>query len=795
MSDNQPSCPLLETSSHILQFFPGHNGISYYTLAEKSHRTYYTPLPLTIDCQLSINPLPSREGEPHYLAILLGTQSIGQINSSSDDEINQLAQFTAQWREALSDLTENSSQPEQLQNFNPIFAVANGLTAFPKLFTASSSTSSSSTIATAVPSSKSRPDSVIYASPSSPTSLSASSVHIVDRISAQQNEFLVEKLLRIRLVSWNMHGEQIQRVNIAGLLGLPVLYDIYVIALQESDILGPKNLYANTITLQNTKDAIISTLGGPDSFQVVAHNQLLGIMLLLVAATPIASQLSNAEIATTGTGLFGVWGNKGAASIRITIGADPSAGVVGTDLVFLNCHLAAGEGKAGVERRKWELGEIERKLNFPGLIGTNPRPEILFSGEDTIVDDISDDLPPAPSTPSDSTLAFVLGDLNYRVGLDPDMVIQFLDRKEFDTVLNHDQLSQQIRERKVLTGFKEKSITFSPTYKYAVGTNDFDDNKPGNNDKARAPSYTDRIFYKPSTSLTPTEYGSLMEYTISDHKPVYATFELTTLLIDPAKRKIVVDRVLKQSDTLENSTKPNVVISPTELLVDDAIVLREAEGHVVIEQGGSSDRVVEWEIDLKSPDIAVFPTHGHLPVGAKQYIHFTCTLPIKTHSTNSQAQDVAILRILDAQDIFIPVDFKAQQTCLGASLDLLSRMPKGARNKQIMDTSSTNMPREIWNCVDYLWTHIVPDMFDDKSASKAEKSIQDQVQDWMDTGEDFDHEVLDSANVVEENSGTYSVAQQFLLLLEHLDGGIIPAEYYSVVLHGKEGSMLVCSHV
>lgn len=782
--------PRLETSSHLLQFFPGTTA-SYYTLAEKARPTVYTPIKLAPDAQLSIDPLASSDGEPSLLVIRLHGQAIGEISATDDEEVDKLAQFTAQWREELSALADSVPEPEQGLNFNPITAVASGLTALPKLFNGPPPSSTPSSKST-----KSRSDSVALPPAPSPTTSvtpAAPAVHLIDQIYAQRDEFLVEKLLRFRLVTWNMHGEPIQRANIANLLGLPVLYDVYLIALQESDLLGPTNLYANTTTLQNTKDAIVATLGGPDSFQIVGHNQLLGMMLILVAATPIASQLSNPRIATTGTGLFGVWGNKGAASIRVTLGADPSVGVQGTELAFVNCHLAAGEGKAGVERRKWELGEIEKKLLIPGLVGTNPRPEILFSGqEDTIIDDITDNLPPSANE-EDDALIFLLGDLNYRVALDPDVVIEFVNRKDYDTILNHDQLMQQRRERKVLTGYKEMPITFQPTYKFGVGTDHYDDNKSGNSETARAPSYTDRIFAKPSASLYQTEYGSLMEYTISDHKPVYAAFELMTFLIDPARRKTVVDKVLRQSDNLENSARPNLTVTPMELQVTDAIVLREAHGHVVIEQAGTAgDRVIEWEIDIESADIHVEPKSGHLPAGAKQYIHFTCTLPVAPHTGSSLAQGVAILRILDAQDIFIPVEFRALPTCLGASLDVLSRMPHGARQQGgIMAESSTNMPREIWNCVDYLWGHIVPDMFSPAGAKQAEESVQQQVQDWMDLGEDFDHAVLDAANAVRENAGVYSVAAQFLMFLKNLDGGIVPAEYYSVVLRGKEGSTLV----
>ncbi|KAF5096424.1 hypothetical protein DV451_004245 [Geotrichum candidum] len=901
----------LETSSHFLEFFPG-SATSYYTLADKAHPTYYTPRPLTeTDCHLTIAP---DDKEKHLLDIRLGETDIGQIDSNDDESINALAIFTAQWREALSAIAENNASTSptngssgadtnaaggianNISSFYPISVVTTGITSIPRFFnnnsanaqgpvyplsqdpsTGFANTDSTSSIRSSRPTSIAHTFSnlTIGSTLESPINTVENTM---DQIYAQRDQFLVDKTLRLRLVTWNLHGEPITKAgNLDALLGRPELYDLYIVAIQESDEIGPKNLYANTVTLQNTKDAILSALNTNDSadseqegesikenesvkeedsakesdsvkegdsagngYRAIAHNQLLGMMIVLFAADPIAAELGGVEIATTGTGLFGVWGNKGATSLKITLGADESVGVRGTDLVFLNCHLAAGEGKPGIDRRKWELSEIERKLKIPGLVGTNPKPEVIF--EDNITDDYSDDLPSPPQTATiessttnnsissrNSTnspgvfhdrIYFLLGDLNYRVALDPDMVIQFLASKDYETVLSHDTLFQQIRERKVLTGFKEHEINFMPTYKYKVGTDEYDDNKPGNNDKARAPSFTDRIFFRSITApdsgaaLTIKEYNSLMEYRISDHKPVYATFELECRLVDAAKRKTVVDSVLKQSDSLENSSKRTIKVTPTELLVDDAIVLRAAEGAVMIEQTTAAgaipngeDDALEWALDLQSDTITATPTHGVLPRGAKQYIHFRTILPVQKHITQSMAEAVAILRLGNGQDIFVPVEFRALPTCLGASLDLLSRMSGGARNTSaLMDASSTNMPREIWNCVDYLWTHTVPDMFEgvgvdiDSAAMasqgwKGEQSICEQVQDWLDLGQDFDRDVLDSANSIRTNSGIYSVAHQFLLLLWHLDGGVIPVEYYSIVLHGREGSMMILERI
>ncbi|ANB14214.1 hypothetical protein AWJ20_5175 [Sugiyamaella lignohabitans] len=112
-------------------------------------------------------------------------------------------------------------------------------------------------------------------------------------------------------------------------------------------------------------------------------------------------------------------------------------------------------------------------------------------------------------------------------------------------------------------------------------------------------------------------------------------------------------------------------------------------------------------------------------------------------------------------------------------------MPEGAR-KGIKDSAtSSNMPREICNCVDYLWNHLssAPDML----WQAGDEAIESQIQEWMDNGQDFDTHVLDTANDLQQNVGVYSVARQFLLLLKYISGGIIPVEYHYLILRGAGG--------
>ncbi len=67
----------------------------------------------------------------------------------------------------------------------------------------------------------------------------------------------------------------------------------------------------------------------------------------------------------------------------------------------------------------------------------------------------------------------------------------------------------------------ELTITFPPTYKYAIGSNEFD-----GGEKNRCPAWTDRILFVPR-GLTCMEYTSMMDLQSSDHKPVFASFVCT----------------------------------------------------------------------------------------------------------------------------------------------------------------------------------------------------------------------------------------------------------------------------
>lgn len=80
-----------------------------------------------------------------------------------------------------------------------------------------------------------------------------------------------------------------------------------------------------------------------------------------------------------------------------------------------------------------------------------------------------------------------------------------------------------------LRNYKEGVITFTPTYKYLVKTNEYD--------WKRMPAYTDRIIFEaihdlPQKNPIMNIYYGKTEYDMSDHKPICSLFEAKIKVVD-----------------------------------------------------------------------------------------------------------------------------------------------------------------------------------------------------------------------------------------------------------------------
>ena len=330
--------------------------------------------------------------------------------------------------------------------------------------------------------------------------------------------------------------------------------DLYVLGLQEIvDINSPAEAlrpYTDPGPSQKWKAALLNAL--PPGFEVVAEQQLVGLLLLVAASPSMTAKVSSVNTTSVGTGMFGYMGNKGAVAARMVLGET-------TTVVFVNCHLAAGTERGSLERRNWDVGQILTRTRF--------RPKADESGSSEGSDEGI----------GDGDLAWWLGDLNYRLeDISGDDVRRLLtlhvrdeyrrrngpeqaarqkvtetrrsaeehdkelssrssaDSRDYSTpatdvherlsgqddaasdrssnstfdpaslwttlssFLPHDQLWRQQDARKVFyEGWREGAITFLPTYKYDVGSvGAFD-----SSEKKRAPSWCDRILFRTRQDL------------------------------------------------------------------------------------------------------------------------------------------------------------------------------------------------------------------------------------------------------------------------------------------------------
>ncbi|KAI0034116.1 DNase I-like protein [Vararia minispora EC-137] len=241
-------------------------------------------------------------------------------------------------------------------------------------------------------------------------------------------------------------------------------------------------------------------------YVLLRSQQLVGTALIVLVRNEHLAFIRGVEATTRKTGLRGMSGNKGAVGIRLEFHD--------TSFCFLTAHLAAGHNN--VEERNADYHTISEELHF--LRGKS------IDSHDNVI---------------------WLADTNYRIDLDNETVRELALSDRLDELLAADQLKYAIDIGAVFPGYFEGPILFRPTYRYDVGTDDYD-----TSEKMRIPAWTDRILYKGS-HLDLSVY-SRAELRGSDHKPVYAFFRATVRIVDHAKKE-TLSRLLTESVT---STAP-----------------------------------------------------------------------------------------------------------------------------------------------------------------------------------------------------------------------------------------------
>lgn len=97
-----------------------------------------------------------------------------------------------------------------------------------------------------------------------------------------------------------------------------------------------------------------------------------------------------------------------------------------------------------------------------------------------------------------------------------------MDKKQWDKLLNSDQLSKELQSGRVFEGWKESPITFPPTYKYEFNSDRYVGENPKEGEKRRSPAWCDRILWM-GKGIKQLSYRRA-EIGLSDHRPVSSVF-------------------------------------------------------------------------------------------------------------------------------------------------------------------------------------------------------------------------------------------------------------------------------
>jgi hypothetical protein len=249
---------------------------------------------------------------------------------------------------------------------------------------------------------------------------------------------------------------------------------------------------------------------------------LLDAILFQFVREDVVSFVRQVETTSVKTGLAGLAGNKGQFRFGdgfAVVGAKKgrrffSGGAAirllyhDTPICFLTAHFAAGQ--SAVPERNRDYRTITEGIRFRGKSIAEHEWVALNVSHASFVDDLSS-----------SSVVLFAGDFNYRLDLDYETALSYLESSDkqadpgvLQELLNYDQLRKEQGNGRTFGGFEEGRISFPPTYKVLNGTANVYENEKG-----RIPSWCDRILYKSRLPLKLLDYSSAQRMVTSDHKP------------------------------------------------------------------------------------------------------------------------------------------------------------------------------------------------------------------------------------------------------------------------------------
>ncbi|GJE93071.1 DNase I-like protein [Phanerochaete sordida] len=481
--------------------------------------------------------------------------------------------------------------------------------------------------------------------------------------------------------------------------------DLIVLGFQELDLSASALLYSTETTREDAwLAAAMAGLGEKAvEYEKLASKQLVGMLLLVLAKRTLKDCFTAVQTASVGAGLMGLMGNKGAVGVRLAF-APRATGAARTPrpatLTFVNAHLAAFDEQ--VERRNADFHDIARRLVFGGAGAAGPAPGA----------------PGAHIWQSDAL--FWLGDLNYRNELPDADVRALLADDAVDNVpalLEFDQLNIARRTDRAFANFIEHPISHLPSYRFSPGA--LCDNL--GYDLKRKPAWTDRILYIPSVTagVQQRTYRCHKEITMSDHRPVSATFDLRIPTIDGPQLEARVQGLWKAVSHIEDAEDiPRVSVEPAAIDLGKIEYNHPTRRSVVVRNTGRVPLAYRFVAHAPRGPICPSWLHADPPAGLvrpgeHEEIALTASVDARAaaelNTGPARLEATLVLHVARGKDSFLVVSGDYVRTCFATSIQRLVRLPGPIRTadpgRLLPDDQAATAPREVMRLVSWLMSH------------------------------------------------------------------------------------------
>jgi hypothetical protein len=265
---------------------------------------------------------------------------------------------------------------------------------------------------------------------------------------------------------------------------LPPRPDLYVFSFQEAE-------YPPRPGSVSPEDDIFAWIGSHlgENYVKLAGTSLMQIRIVAWVRREHYYKISRVKTTTVATGLANVIGNKGAAALCFEY--------YDTRFCFVGTHLAARIDRKRLEVRNQNYRDILKGLAANGFTKNG-------------LGDVHHEF----------DYFFWLGDLNYRIEMSRDEIIQKIMVSDFAPLRKHDQLINERTAQNCFLDFEEADVNFEPTYRFNRGDRTFSE------EKMREPAWCDRIMIKaiPRGAVKAVEYDCCHALMTSDHSPVYGAY-------------------------------------------------------------------------------------------------------------------------------------------------------------------------------------------------------------------------------------------------------------------------------